>query len=547
VTLATLCLAALAALDARPPSPQGRGVLHVTVTVVDADQKPTPVPRHALLISDDPATAEPRQVVTRLDGTVDVTLRAGRYIVESDRPVMFQGKAYHWTQNVVIAAGQELSLALTVANAEVESGTGAAGSTEDDTAFILPLLNDTVVGLWTPTSHASGFVVDTNGLLVTNQQVVGTATSVEVQVSPTVKVAARVLAADAAKDVAVLWMDPSVAPSLRPAPLGCDQPPAAPIDVGQPLVAIGVSLRQQKEILSAKVAGLETGGFSSDLTVATGSHGGPVFTPRGEFVGLTSTFPEKDPNAPRNTRVVRRTDVCAVVAAARPAMKQGAPPDGTRLPVETAQAFPKEAYKAAAARRAGSLNPLVVTGAAFEAAFITPMNTFGTDYQVELLRTRTAGPGKRRVFDGGPPPNPLLEFSNWADYVGDYPPVLLVRVTPKMAERFWTTVGRVAAMTQGVALPPIKRFRSGFSRLRAFCGDAEVTPIHPFKLERRVSETDAIYEGLYAYDPDALGPQCKGVTLMMYSDKAPDKADTRVVEPAVVQQVWQDFAPYRVK
>jgi hypothetical protein len=233
------------------------------------------------------------------------------------------------------------------------------------------------------------------------------------------------------------------------------------------------------------------------------------------------------------------------VGAAVEAMKKAVRPSDARLPIEPVKTFPTAAFKAAAARRAGSLNPLVVTGAAFEAAFITPMNTFGTEHQAELLRARNAGAGKRRFADSGPPQNPLLEFSNWSDYVWDYPPVLLIRVTPKMAENFWTTVGRVAAMTQGVALPPIKRFKSGFARLRAFCGDVEVTPIHPFKLERRVSETDAIYEGLYVYDPDALGPQCRTVTLMMYSDKDPEKADTRVVEPAVVQQVWQDFAPYR--
>ena len=32
--------------------------------------------------------------------------------------------------------------------------------------------------------------------------------------------------------------------------------------------------------------------------------------------------------------------------------------------------------------------------------------------------------------------------------------------------------------------------------MRAFCGDAEVTPIHPFKIEQRVTESDVIYEGL---------------------------------------------------
>ena len=100
---------------------------------------------------------------------------------------------------------------------------------------------------------------------------------------------------------------------------------------------------------------------------------------------------------------------------------------------------------------------------------------------------------------------PLMDFSNWSEYVDDFPPVLLVRVTPRLVEGFWTTVARGAARTQGVALPPIKHFKSGFSRMRAFCGDAEVTPIHPFKLEQRVSESEAIYEGLYAFDPGALG------------------------------------------
>ena len=90
--------------------------------------------------------------------------------------------------------------------------------------------------------------------------------------------------------------------------------------------------------------------------------------------------------------------------------------------------------------------------------------------------------------------------------MADIPPVLFVRVTPKMVESLWAKVARGAAMTQGMALPPIKHLKSGFQRLHAFCGRTEVRPIHPFKLELRVSETDAIYEGLYMFDPAALGP-----------------------------------------
>jgi len=92
-----------------------------------------------------------------------------------------------------------------------------------------------------------------------------------------------------------------------------------------------------------------------------------------------------------------------------------------------------------------------------------------------------------------------------------------------------------------MALPALKRLKSGFDRLQAFCGRTEVTPIHPFKLELRVSETEAIYEGLYAFDPAAFGPGCSSVTLVLYSEKEPTKADTRVVDPSILQQIRRDF------
>ncbi|MET1083407.1 MAG: hypothetical protein ABWY12_10225, partial [Burkholderiales bacterium] len=62
---------------------QAPSILHIRVVVVDAEGKAMPVPRHALLISDNPTSAPPRRVVTTLDGTADVRLRPGNYTVES--------------------------------------------------------------------------------------------------------------------------------------------------------------------------------------------------------------------------------------------------------------------------------------------------------------------------------------------------------------------------------------------------------------------------------------------------------------------------------
>jgi len=35
------------------------------------------------------------------------------------------------------------------------------------------------------------------------------------------------------------------------------------------------------------------------------------------------------------------------------------------------------------------------------------------------------------------------------------------------------------------------------------------------------------------------------VRLTLYSNKEPDKGDTRTIDSKVIQQVWDDFAPYR--
>jgi len=222
-----------------------------------------------------------------------------------------------------------------------------------------------------------------------------------------------------------------------------------------------------------------------------------------------------------------------------------APPNARHLPVEPARPFPVDALKDAAQRRAGSLNPYQTSSADFDIAFITPVLIYGAQDQAEQAGRRERSSGMRTLDAAQAAVRLVTDFSNWSGYVADFPPVLLVRVTPKLVENFWTTVARGAAQTQGIAVPPIKHFKSGFSRMRAFCADAEVTPIHPFKLEQRISESNTIYEGLYVFDPGALGPQCGSVKLVLYSEKEPEKGDTRMIDPKVLQQIWQDFTPYR--
>ena len=107
-------------------------------------------------------------------------------------------------------------------------------------------------------------------------------------------------------------------------------------------------------------------------------------------------------------------------------------------------------------------------------------------------------------------------------------------------------MGRAAAQTQGVALPPIKRYKSGFVRLRALCGAVKVTPIHPFELERRVSERATIDEGLYRIRPGRPRAALRNRDARsIHSAAGPVQGDGPVIDSKILEQIWQDFGPYR--
>jgi hypothetical protein len=445
-----LLVATLWVLSPPPTFAQALSTLHISITLPDGTGKITPVARHALLISEEPPAAPPRRILTTLGGTADVSLRPGRYAVESDRPVAFEGKAYEWSQRIDIVAGRDATLALTADNASIDTATAAATSatrSDTDPSFLAAQWQDSVVGLWTPTRHASGFVVDARGLIVTNQRAVGTATSAEAQFSPDIKVTATVLTSDPTRDVAILWVNPSVVASLRPLPLGCGQTRPS-VANAQELYTLGAQMTGQKRLTIGGVTGVGPRLLLSDLTVVRASAGGPVFT-AGGLIGVT-TLDERDPDSRSNARVVRIDQACELLAAAEKKMTEVMPPDATHLPLDPQRPIAPGALDAAVKNRAGSLSPYPMSTTDFDIAFITPVHVHGTRDQ---------------------PRRPVMDFGNWSEYMADYPRVLIVRATPKLVEGLWAKVARGAAMTQGLSLPPMKRAKSGFSRMRVFCGD----------------------------------------------------------------------------
>jgi hypothetical protein len=533
-----LALLAVTGVAAQP----GLSVLRIRVTLADAAQAPTPVPRHLLLVSDNPASAEPRRIFTAADGTVALSLRPGSYIVESDRPVSFGGRAYQWTQVVEIVAGREATLDLNADNAEVvplsaSPSPSAAGVRAEDA--LLGQWQDSVVAVWSPTARASGFVVDPRGLIATDGRAIGNATVVEVQLAPTVKVPARVLPSERSADVAIVWVDPSLVAARPALPLGCPPSSTPSLDDGQALASIVVPLDGEKELERGEVIALQPRRVETDIRLSFGESGSPVFNASGAVVGLTSVALDADSRRD-DAHVVRTVFICNALAAARSALSGSSPPEATRLPLEPSRPYPAEAL--GDAKPAGGADPTVLSSSSFDVVLLTPPIL----HRAEQRSDRTGGV-RARAPEAEARLGALTEFGAWSGYFANTPSVLIVRVTPKLVEGFWKRLGREAARTQGAVLPPFKDFKTSFRRLAAACGGVEVVPIHPFVLEHRVSEKNVVREGLYVFDPGALGPHCGTVALSLYSEAQPERPEMVTVDRPVIDQIWQDFAPYRAR
>ncbi len=141
----------------------------------------------------------------------------------------------------------------------------------------------------------SGFLIDTEGHVITNNHVVEGADRVEVKLGSSDKsYTAEVVGTDPATDVALLKVD-APAESLHPLSLG----DSSNVVVGEPVVAIGNPFGLDRTVTSGIVSALQRqiqapNGFSishviqTDAAINPGNSGGPLIESEGRVIGINS-------------------------------------------------------------------------------------------------------------------------------------------------------------------------------------------------------------------------------------------------------------------
>ncbi len=137
--------------------------------------------------------------------------------------------------------------------------------------------------------EGSGFIVDADGVILTNAHVVDDASEVTVKLTDRREFTAKVLGKDAQTDVAVLKIEATNLPTVR---LGNPDR----LKVGQWVLAIGSPFGFENTvtagIVSAKGRALPDETYvpfiQTDVAVNPGNSGGPLFNLDGEVVGINS-------------------------------------------------------------------------------------------------------------------------------------------------------------------------------------------------------------------------------------------------------------------
>ncbi|MCY6379973.1 DegQ family serine endoprotease [Hoeflea prorocentri] len=141
-------------------------------------------------------------------------------------------------------------------------------------------------------SLGSGFVIDAQGIIVTNNHVIAEADDIEVNFADGTKLTAEVVGADPKTDIAVLKVEPEQ--PLTAVPFGDSNA----LRIGDWVMAIGnpfgLGGTVTTGIVSARGRDINSGPYDNfiqtDAAINRGNSGGPLFNQEGEVIGVNTAI-----------------------------------------------------------------------------------------------------------------------------------------------------------------------------------------------------------------------------------------------------------------
>lgn len=501
-------------------------------------------------------------VSTDFDGLAKYELSAGSYRVKSLNPLEFDAREFVWEQNVVVADGKTSAIEWSNDNAKITEKTATAMTTTNprrrvtEEAELLKTLRDGVVTIEGETGSGTGFIVAENGLIVTNQHVIGKSTEIRVRFDRQTLVKARLLAEDAERDVAVLHVNLAACKTCRVLKMAVDNPSDPSVVEGERVFAIGSPLYQEKILTSGIVSKLEKRAIISDININPGNSGGPLFNSLGEVVGIT-TFGVSAEAGPGISGIVRIEETAATIKKAGEAASDKTMPSAELMPNVPEGTFPVEAIKTRIDVKKFEQKPYKADIKNYQINYMTPVYKFYIAEKERLASLKDRD--KRNKYKGTKTDNTVDRFRdlrNWNEYAGELRPAVDILALPETSasgkSMFLSILSGVA--TNGAMATPLNyKFKADFFQMTLLCNGKAVEPFRRTKVEFGAAmpsyykvKTRFTYAGVYTYPYEVFEPgRCAQMQLEIFSEEDVEKAIVTNITEATKQKIWSDFTEFR--
>lgn len=445
-------------------------------------------------------------------------------------------------------------------------GTALAERRLSEEAVLFRTLRRGVFTVFGDEGSGSGFLVDSLGIILTNDHVVGVSERIRVKLDDSTRVDAYLLATDPKRDVAAIWVNPEVVRGRPVLPLAT--PSDTMVFEGEKVLALGSPLHQESAMTTGIVSKLQPTAIISDVNINHGSSGGPLVNMDGVVVAI-NTFGDFSTNGgPGISGSINIGEAFNALLSARKLVVSGSPPSPKRLAVASSVPFPLDSLQAAAQTEsfdsgAYAVSDQISTGR-FEVTLNTPVYQAWKEYRYEVAMAKNV---HRREKQGNPaltnPYDPLREMREWMRYTDrDYVPVVTLQIAPKAGETGGSVFGNIVGTALlGASYRPthVMAFKSDFKDVRVTRDGIEVEDVGrarvmvPLAFARSTWSADFVGSdmarvGIFQCDPVWFRPiagHAPKVQVTITSVEHPDKPTTCDLPEASVQRVWKDFTAYR--
>lgn len=535
------------------------------LSVVDSDLKVRSVPKFALIVRPLGRTVSPEtRVVTDTEGRATASLVPGYYSVGSEQPLTFQNRSFTWSVTFVVDQSGPNIFELSSDNAKV----GGSGSLADRDVTrggeMFRTLRDGVVTVQGEFEPGSGFIVDSSGLILTNQHVIDQSNDIRVRFDKTTAVRARVVAVDKDRDLAILQVNLDAFPGARVLEIAATNSVEKPVLEGERVFTIGSPLFEDKILSTGTVSKIESGAIITDITFNPNNAGAPLFNSLGSVVGI-STFKIKDRSGAmfaKNETTSEESGLSGIIAieqatelidSARSSVAGKRIPGIELMPNMPDGSFPVETIKVALRDKSFPLKQYVSDVKNYQIKFMTPVYKFYVmeKDRIESLKRRSDRNKDKGVTDSA---DPFRDLRYWSEYAEELRPVVQILALPETGATGASMALSVLAQgVVGYGTPLSHKYKADFYQMKLMCDGREIVPLVRNKTEI-VRELQNYYKdrkhytyaGVYSYPFEVFAPgHCKQMQVQVFSEEDIETPIVSDVSDATRGRVWADFADFR--